>query len=41
MENKNKKDITRRNFFKIVGTAGAITAGLTACGGRNNNTAGG
>ena len=36
MENKNKKDITRRNFFKIVGTAGAITAGLTACGGRNN-----
>lgn len=41
MDNKNKKDITRRNFFKIVGTAGAITAGLTACGGRNNNTAGG
>ena len=41
MENKNKKDITRRNFFKIVGIAGAITAGLTACGGRNNNTAGG
>ena len=41
MENKNKKDIARRNFFKIVGTAGAITAGLTACGGRNNNTAGG
>ena len=41
MEDKNKKDITRRNFFKIVGTAGAITAGLTACGGRNNNTAGG
>lgn len=41
MENKNKKDITRRNFFKIVGTAGAVTAGLTACGGRNNNTAGG
>lgn len=41
MENKNKKDITRRNFFKMVGTAGAVTAGLTACGGRNNNTAGG
>lgn len=41
MENKNKKDITRRNFFKIVGTAGAVTAGLTACDGRNNNTAGG
>ena len=41
MEDKNKKDITRRNFFKIVGTAGAVTAGLTACGGRNNNTAGG
>lgn len=41
MDNKNKKDITRRNFFKIVGTAGAVTAGLTACGGRSNNTAGG
>lgn len=41
MENKNKKDITRRNFFKMVGTAGAVTAGLTACGGRNSNTAGG
>lgn len=37
MDNKNKKDITRRNFFKIVGTAGAVTAGLTACGGRNSN----
>lgn len=41
MENKNKKDITRRNFFRIVGTAGAVTAGLTACGGRNSNTTGG
>lgn len=41
MENKNKKYITRRNFFKIVGTAGAVTAGLTNCGGRNSNTAGG
>ena len=40
MDNKNKKDITRRNFFKIVGTAGAVTAGLTACGGRNCNTTG-
>lgn len=41
MENKNKKDITRRNFFKIVGTAGAVTAGLSACGGRNSNRASG
>lgn len=41
MDNKNKKDITRRNFFRIVGTAGAVTAGLTACGGRNSNTTGG
>ena len=41
MENKNKIDITRRNFFRIIGTAGAVTAGLTACGGRNSNTTGG
>lgn len=41
MDNKNKKDITRRNFFRIVGTAGAVTAGLTACDGRNSNTTGG
>lgn len=41
MDNKNKKDITRRNFFRIIGTAGAVTAGLTACGGRNSNTTGG
>lgn len=41
METKNKKDITRRNFFKIVGTTGAVTAGLTACGGRNSNTTSG
>ncbi|KKB51849.1 hypothetical protein HMPREF1212_02585 [Parabacteroides sp. HGS0025] len=40
MDNKNKKDITRRNFFRIIGTAGAVTAGLTACGGRNSNTTG-
>lgn len=40
MENKNKIDITRRNFFRIIGTAGAVTAGLTACGGRNSNTTG-
>lgn len=41
MDNKNKKDITRRNFFRIIGTAGAVTAGLTVCGGRNSNTTGG
>lgn len=41
MENNKKKDITRRKFFKIVGTAGAVTAGLTACGGRNNTATSG
>lgn len=41
MENENKKNITRRSFFRIAGTAGAVTAGLTACGGRNKNTTAG
>lgn len=41
MENENKKNITHRSFFRIAGTAGAVTAGLTACGGRNKNTTAG
>lgn len=28
----DKKNISRRDFFKIMGTAGAVAAGLAACG---------
>lgn len=33
---KDKKEITRRDFFKVMGAAGAATVGLTACGGKEN-----
>ena len=35
--NKPKKAISRRNFLKTIGVAGAVTAGLNACVNRNNN----
>lgn len=31
MENKNKDEISRRDFFKVAGAAGIATAGLSAC----------
>lgn len=34
IEQNNKKEISRRDFFKIAGTAGAVTAGLAACNNR-------
>ncbi len=34
MENKDKNCISRRDFLKTLGIAGAATAGLTACGGK-------
>ena len=32
MNNEDKKKISRRDFFKIAGAAGAVTTGLAACG---------
>ena len=37
MDNKNKKTISRRDFFKTMGAAGLATAGLTACGGADKD----
>ena len=31
MENKEKNDLSRRDFLKVAGAAGLATAGLTAC----------
>lgn len=31
MDNKSKKQISRRDFLKIAGAAGVTTAGLAAC----------
>lgn len=40
MENENKRNISRRDFFKIAGSAGMATAGLTACsGGQGSSSA--
>ena len=33
MDNKDKKNISRRDFFKTMGAAGLATAGLAACAG--------
>lgn len=34
-DNNSKKQIGRRDFIKILGIAGAATAGLVSCGGKN------
>lgn len=36
MESKNKKEISRRDFFRLTGVAGLVTAGLSACDRRSN-----
>ena len=42
MDNEQKKTISRRDFFKLAGTAGLFTAGLAACrDGRNAVSASG
>ena len=37
MDKNEKKQISRRDFFKIAGTAGMVTAGLAACGGKQSD----
>lgn len=37
---EQKKNISRRDFFKQMGAAGIATAGLSACGGTERETAG-
>ena len=37
MENKDKKDISRRDFFKTMWAAGLATAGLAACAGADKD----
>ena len=37
MEYKNKKEITRRDFLKMLGGAGAATVGLAGCGRAKEN----
>ncbi len=36
MENKDRKEISRRDFFKLTGAAGLAIAGLSACNGKGN-----
>lgn len=38
MEHHTKKEISRRDFFKIAGSAGLASAGLTACNDRREST---
>lgn len=38
--NNGNKDISRRDFFKLMGAAGMATAGLAACGGDASTPAG-
>lgn len=33
----NKKDITRRDFFKLMGATGLATTGLAACSGQDDS----
>lgn len=40
MEKKNKHTISRRNFLKVTGMAGAAMAGLAACNGRGTQGSG-
>ena len=35
MAEKHRNEISRREFFKVMGAAGAVTAGLAACGNDN------
>ncbi len=37
MEHNTKKTISRRDFFKVAGTAGLAGAGLAACGGKDTS----
>ena len=37
MDNKDKKNISRRDFFKTMGAAGLATAGLAACAGADTD----
>ena len=37
MNNKDKKNISRRDFFKTMGAAGLATAGLAACAGADKD----
>ena len=37
MDNKDKKNISRRDFFKTMGAAGLATAGLAACAGADKD----
>lgn len=37
MDNKDKKSISRRDFFKTIGAAGLATAGLAACAGADKD----
>ncbi len=37
MEEKNKRNISRRNFLKLAGAAG-VAAGMAACGNKNNTS---
>ena len=36
MEKDNHKEMTRRDFFKIVGSAGLVVSGLTGCNGKKS-----
>ena len=38
MNNEDKKKISRRDFFKIAGAAGAVTTGLAACGNKRTDS---
>ena len=38
MEHHTKKEISRRDFFKIAGSAGLVSAGLVACNDRRDST---
>ena len=39
MECKHRKEISRRDFLKTMGVAGAASAGLAACSNNDNTTA--
>ena len=36
MNHQHKQSLSRRDFFKTMGTAGIATAGLAACSNENN-----